>query len=134
MEGDTDGSDDFDPSIEWIGFEEDFADNLGQHQIDQNVMVTSLGSSVVTVDVGDVFIVEFIDAVTGCVNTTTISFEIEQCIFDLALIKVLSPGQSSIVSSGDIVSFDITIFNQGEVGAYDIVCLLYTSPSPRDRG
>jgi len=75
MEGDTDGSDDFEPSLEWIGLEEDFADNLGLHQIDQNVTVSSLESSVVSVDAGDLFIVEFVDSLTGCINMTTIAFE-----------------------------------------------------------
>ena len=62
-------------------------------------------------------------------------------VFDLALRKVLSDGQASIIAPGDIVSFDIQVFNQGAVPAtrIDIVdfvpsgCLLYTSPSPRDK-
>ncbi len=42
-------------------------------------------------------------------------------IFDLALIKSLSAGQSSAVGAGDNVSFDITVINQGTVDAYDIL-------------
>lgn len=41
--------------------------------------------------------------------------------FDLALRKVLSPGQTFEVDYNDIVSYTITIFNQGTVSARDIV-------------
>ena len=79
--------------------------------------------------------------------------------FDLALTKVLNttatPGP---FAPGDSVTFSITVFNQGTLDAYDVqlsdyipngliladalwedtdgdgICLLYTSPSPRDRG
>ncbi|WP_175489232.1 SdrD B-like domain-containing protein, partial [Neolewinella agarilytica] len=40
--------------------------------------------------------------------------------FDLALVKALSPGQTAIVRPGDTVSFDITVFNQGEIAADNI--------------
>ena len=40
--------------------------------------------------------------------------------FDLALKKVLAIGQASIVSPGDKVVFTITVYNQGNVQAYDI--------------
>ena len=38
-------------------------------------------------------------------------------VFDLALRKVLSDGQASIIAPGEIVSFDIQVFNQGAVPA-----------------
>ena len=45
--------------------------------------------------------------------------------FDLALKKELSLGQSPVVSLGDIVSYTITIYNQGDVDAYDIQVVDY---------
>ena len=62
--------------------------------------------------------------------------------YDLALIKTLSSGQQQTVSVGDIVSYTIVVSNQGTVPSNDYTvideipagCLLYTSPSPRDRG
>jgi uncharacterized repeat protein (TIGR01451 family) len=38
-------------------------------------------------------------------------------IFDLALDKKLSTGQATTVNAGDLVSFDITVYNQGSVDA-----------------
>ncbi|WP_222707079.1 DUF11 domain-containing protein [Neolewinella aurantiaca] len=40
--------------------------------------------------------------------------------FDLALTKVLSPGQSAQVQPGDTVSFDIIITNQGDIPADNV--------------
>ncbi len=61
--------------------------------------------------------------------------------YDLALIKTLSPGQSSSVSDGMTVSFDITIFNQGTISADNIEitdyipsCFLLNDPSWTDNG
>jgi len=42
-------------------------------------------------------------------------------IFDLALTKTLSTGQASVVTAGDLVSFDITVVNQGTVDAYNVL-------------
>jgi len=39
----------------------------------------------------------------------------------LALTKALSAGESGIVGAGDNVSFDITVYNQGTVDAYDVL-------------
>jgi uncharacterized repeat protein (TIGR01451 family) len=121
FDGDRVGSDAFDPSLEWIGFNQDVVMNLGTHEINDSFIITQLTNTIVSADVGDVFLVEFTDQVTGCIANTTITLEIEQCLFDLALIKTLSPGQSNTVQPGDIVSFDLTILNQGEVAAYDII-------------
>jgi gliding motility-associated-like protein/uncharacterized repeat protein (TIGR01451 family) len=41
-------------------------------------------------------------------------------VFDLALIKVLAPGEDIIVEPGDIRTFNITIFNQGAITADNI--------------
>ncbi|MEZ5039325.1 MAG: T9SS type A sorting domain-containing protein [Saprospiraceae bacterium] len=41
-------------------------------------------------------------------------------VFDLALAKVLSEGQTASVEPGDTVSFDIIIFNQGMIAADNI--------------
>jgi len=38
----------------------------------------------------------------------------ESKVYDLALTKSLAPGQSSTVSAGDVVSYNITVYNQGE--------------------
>jgi len=49
--------------------------------------------------------------------------EIEEIIepdFDLALVKVLAPGQSSTVATGDLVVYNITVANQGGVSASNI--------------
>jgi|GEM_PF-1230217 len=46
-------------------------------------------------------------------------------VFDLALRKVLSVGQDSVVSQGDLVDFTITIFNQGNLDAHDIQVVDY---------
>jgi len=45
-------------------------------------------------------------------------FEVE--VFDLALIKVLDPNQTTPVYPGDDVTFNITVFNQGSIDAYNI--------------
>ena len=47
-------------------------------------------------------------------------------IFDLALTKAVSTGQSTSVAPGDIVSYDITVTNQGTVDAYNIEVNDYT--------
>ncbi len=41
-------------------------------------------------------------------------------VFDLALAKVLAPGQSSSVLAGDTVTFRINIYNQGDIAADSI--------------
>ncbi|WP_217642170.1 T9SS type A sorting domain-containing protein [Neolewinella agarilytica] len=41
--------------------------------------------------------------------------------FDLALAKILSPGQSAQVQPGDTVSFDIVITNQGDINADNVM-------------
>ena len=53
--------------------------------------------------------------------------------FDLALTKTLATGQSPMALPGSLVTFTITVLNQGDISADNIqICLLYTSPSPRD--
>ena len=47
-------------------------------------------------------------------------------IFDLALTKEIGQPTDAQLLPGGIVSFEVTVFNQGTF------CLLYTSPSPRD--
>ena len=51
------------------------------------------------------------------------SFPVE--VFDLALTKVLTPGQAATVSPGDVVTFMINIFNQGSIDAYNMVITDY---------
>jgi len=50
--------------------------------------------------------------------------EVEQ-IFDLALIKTLAVGQSPDVSIGDLVTYNITVANQGTLDAYNIEVVDY---------
>jgi len=45
--------------------------------------------------------------------------------FDLALVKTLADGQSSTVSAGDEVTFDITVINQGAIVADNVVVVDY---------
>ncbi|WP_367916634.1 collagen-binding domain-containing protein [Leadbetterella sp. DM7] len=45
---------------------------------------------------------------------------VETPVFDLALRKTLKAGQKSIFKPGDSVTFEITVFNQGNVDATDI--------------
>jgi len=45
---------------------------------------------------------------------------VELLPYDLALSKSLSPGQSSAVAPGDLVTYDITVINQGNYNAYTI--------------
>ena len=52
-------------------------------------------------------------------DPASVTVEIEE-IFDLALMKVLSPGQNSVVSVGDQVNFTITVYNQGDITAQNI--------------
>ena len=45
--------------------------------------------------------------------------------FDLALLKSLADGQSTEVAPGDDITFNVTIFNQGDIDAYDIQVVDY---------
>ena len=51
--------------------------------------------------------------------------------FDLALTKTLNSSTVTPIVPGGTVTFDLTVYNQGTLDAFNI-CLLYTSPSPRD--
>ncbi|MBC6994233.1 DUF11 domain-containing protein, partial [Lewinella lacunae] len=55
----------------------------------------------------------------------TIDFGFVPFGFDLALIKELAPGQSSIIQPGDTVEFTITVFNQGVFNADSILITDY---------
>ena len=76
LDGDTAGNDSFDPSLEWVGFNQDIVMNLGMHENNDSFIVTPLTSTVVSVENGDVFLVEFTDEATGCVSGTTITPEV----------------------------------------------------------
>ncbi len=47
-------------------------------------------------------------------------------VFDLALAKLLSPGQTLPITVGDDVDFDIVVCNQGTLNAYNILVVDYT--------
>ena len=55
-------------------------------------------------------------------------FDEPRCIFDIALTKVLSPASISPFNKGDAVSFDIIIYNQGNVDATEIDVSDYFDP------
>jgi len=54
----------------------------------------------------------------GCEGT--LLFDADPCNFDLALTKMLAPGQSSTVGPGDQVTFTIEVCNQGSITATNI--------------
>ena len=62
---------------------------------------------------------EIMTSANGCDSTVTINLDFS-CVFDLALIKQLSNGQVTTVNPGDNVNYTITVFNQGNVPAYNI--------------
>jgi uncharacterized repeat protein (TIGR01451 family) len=62
---------------------------------------------------------EVLTSANGCDSTVTINLDYS-CVFDLALIKQLSGGQATTVNPGDNVNYTITVFNQGNVPAYNI--------------
>ncbi len=53
----------------------------------------------------------------------------EEEVFDLALMKSLADGQSALVSPGDQVHYTITVFNQGNVDAYNVSIIDYLPSS-----
>ncbi len=61
----------------------------------------------------------------GCSSDCSIDVGITGCEFDLALIKELTPGQANPVNPGDEVSYTITVFNQGQIPADNIVVTDY---------
>ena len=53
---------------------------------------------------------------------------IEPELFDLAFTKTLAAGEDDRVYPGDVVTFDLTVFNQGTVPAFNVEILDYTPP------
>jgi len=68
------------------------------------------------------YTLEFTDA-NGCVNTGSIDYDPMVCDFDLALTKVYTT--TGVVTPSDVITFDITVINQGDVEAYDVDVLDY---------
>jgi len=74
----------------------------------------------------------FTDA-NGCESTGSIVYDPEVCNYDLALIKEFT--STGTIKPGDNVTFDITVFNQGDIDAFDVdvadyfdaACLTYVS-------
>ncbi len=50
---------------------------------------------------------------------------VDEDVFDLALMKTVAAGQSTVVSAGDLVDFTITVYNQGGMDAYNVVITDY---------
>ncbi len=91
---------------------------------------TTVSSGVFTLSVGD----EPVNGPGGELSTgasqddaadasgnMTIDFGLFNGVFDLALIKDLAPGQSTSIDVGDTVDFQITVINQGNLAADNIV-------------
>ncbi len=53
-------------------------------------------------------------------ETITVQDEVDEQIFDLALTKTLAEGQSPFVASGELATFTITVYNQGDLPAYNV--------------
>jgi len=64
-----------------------------------------------------------------CSTIDSIKVYVQSCNFDIALKKTLSAGQSTTVNPGDFVDFDITVYNQGIVTAYDVLVTDYLDPN-----
>lgn len=60
----------------------------------------------------------------GCTKTGGYTVS-NPLVFDLALRKTLASGQSSVVQQGDDVNFTITVFNQGQLTATNVLVLDY---------
>ncbi len=63
----------------------------------------------------------------GASDNADLTVEVEDC-FDLALRKTISTSGS--ISSGDNIEFEIEVFNQGDVDAYDVVVRDYLTGLP----
>jgi uncharacterized repeat protein (TIGR01451 family) len=62
-----------------------------------------------------------VESAEGCENTlTTVSHDCTTPVFDLALTKTMAVGSKTIYKVGDLVTFDITVFNQGTVTATSV--------------
>jgi len=62
-----------------------------------------------------------------CADTDV--YDEPRCIFDLALIKMINPNFVPPFNTGEVLSFDITIINQGNVDAAEIAVSDYADPS-----
>jgi uncharacterized repeat protein (TIGR01451 family) len=67
--------------------------------------------------------------VPPCSTVDSIKVYVKSCNFDIALKKTLSAGQATSVNPGDSVNFDITVYNQGIVTAYDVLVTDYLDPN-----
>ena len=56
----------------------------------------------------------------GCLSTCTGTLTAENCNFDLALIKTINAATPGPYMSGGLVTFDITVLNQGTIDAFNI--------------
>jgi len=52
-------------------------------------------------------------------------------IFDLALVKELSIDQVAVVAPGDLINYDIIVYNQGEITATNVSIVDYLPPGSR---
>jgi large repetitive protein len=51
--------------------------------------------------------------------------QIAMCAFDLALEKKLAPGQTNVVRLGDVINYQVIVFNQGAIDAHQVQVVDY---------
>ncbi len=105
LSGDTNPNDAFDPSLEWTGFEEDYSDDLGRHSA--HVKLPIFDPSAITVEDLDTFCVVVTNDMTGCVDSTTLSFMLK----DTSHTDLFED-----ICQGDSISFGGDMF--GDAGVY----------------
>jgi|GEM_PF-5315211 len=106
--------------------------NVSVAGVDGSFAVTTAAGSaeyaqVVIADGSDSFISATFAGDSACANVAPISLPAacKPLIFDLALLKALATGQAAVVNPGDTVDFTITVYNQGEIPATNVVVTDY---------
>lgn len=87
--------------------------------------VNAISATVSPLDTTLYYIRKATTTIPPCVDIDSVKIYVVSCGFDIALKKTLGPGQNSVVNPGDSAIFEITVFNQGPVTAYDIEIIDY---------
>ena len=77
---------------------------------------------------GDVLVDDVIDNTSGDEDDHDVA-EVTAFIYDIALRKEIAPTQNVNVDAGELVTFNITVFNQGDVPANNIRVIDYVDPA-----